>query len=501
MSKFRILIDTNILIHLEDNKVIDETFAKFYQLAISNKCDIYYHSACLKDFKKDKDLERHKITLSKLNKYTQMPNPAIPVEDFINIVGQNNENDEIDNIQLFQVYKNYVDYFITEDKGIQTKAAKVNLQRNVLSIVEGLKLLNEKFTLVIPKHPLLKECSVREIENELTDTFFDSLREGYDGFNEWFLKCAKEDRRCYLLRVDNKIAAILIYHLENSKNHELPNINDEALKMCTLKVAETVFGYRLGELFLNKMFDLCIKRKINHLYLTVFPNHKQLIELLTKYGFTRYEFKNKHAKDELRMIKSLIKSDYKQSSQSISSHPFYSDDTSINKFVVPIDPKFYNTLFKDGSFRPNTLFDETETSLNEIQGNTISKAYLCKSKRLSMKSGDLLFFYGSKPYQSIEPVGILDSVTYTKDLEQIKNLVKRRTVYTDTQLEEFVNGKRDITVMIFRLVYYLNKPIKHKEIKTLESYNNNFQTVTTLLETDYQTLKQKQIFDERFIIN
>lgn len=86
-------------------------------------------------------------------------------------------------------------------------------------------------------------------------------------------------------------------------------------------------------------------------------------------------------------------------------------------------------------------------------------------------------------------------------MEQIKNLVKRRTVYTDTQLEEFVNGKRDITVMIFRLVYYLNKPIKHKEIKTLESYNNNFQTVTTLLETDYQTLKQKQIFDERFIIN
>ncbi|HEX7413026.1 MAG TPA: GNAT family N-acetyltransferase, partial [Bacteroidia bacterium] len=468
---------------------------------ISNKCDVYYHSACLKDFKRDKDTERHKITLSKLNKYTQMPNPAIPNEDFINIVGQNNDNDEIDNIQLFQVFKNYIDYFITEDKGIQIKAGKINLQKNVLSIEDGLKLLNEKFTLVIPKHPLLKECSIRDIENELNDTFFDSLREGYPDFDKWFLKCAKENRRCYLLRVDNKIAAILIYHLETPKSHELPNMQDDALKMCTLKVAETVFGYRLGELFLNKMFDYCIKRKINYLYLTVFPNHEQLIKLLNKYGFTRYEFKNKKNKDELRMIKSLIKSDYIQSPQSITSHPFYSDGLTINKFVVPIDPKFYNTLFKDGSFRVNTLFDETETSLNEIQGNTISKAYLCKSKRVSMKSGDLLFFYGSKPIQSIEPVGILDSVTYTKDLEQIKNLVKRRTVYADAQLEEFVNGKRDITVMIFRLVYYLNKPIKHKEIKTLESYNNNFQTVTTLLETDYQSLKQKNNFDERFIIN
>ena len=201
------------------------------------------------------------------------------------------------------------------------------------------------------------------------------------------------------------------------------------------------------------------------------------------------------------MIKSLIKSDYIPLPQAIKSHPFYYDDISINKFVIPIDPKFYNTLFKDGSFRVNTLFDETESSLNEIQGNTISKAYLCKSKRVSMKKGDLLFFYGSKPIQSIEPVGILDSVTYTKDLEEIKSLVRRRTVYTDLQLEEFVKGNRDITVMIFRLVYYLNKPIKYKEIKTLDSYNNNFQTVTTLLETDYQSLKQKNNFDERFIIN
>lgn len=497
----QILIDTNILIHLEDNKVIDDQFAKFYQFAISNKCDIYYHPACLRDLKKDKDIERQSITLSKLNKYTQMPDPAIVTSDFVEFVGQKKDNDEIDNAQLFQVSKDYVDYFITEDRGIHLKAAKVNLSHKVLSIIDGLKILEEKYTLIIPRHPLLQECSIREIENELNDVFFDSLRESYSGFNNWFIKCAKENRYCYTLRVENKISAILIFHREKHTDHALPDINDDAIKMCTLKVAETVFGYRLGELFLNKMFDMCIKRKINHLYLTVFPHHVQLIELLGKYGFVKYQFINKHNKEELRMIKSLIKDEYKQVPQAIASHPFYFDGDNINKFVIPIDPQFYNTLFKDGSFRMPSLFDDTEYGLNEIEGNTISKAYLCKSKRKSMKPGDLLFFYGSKNIKSIEPVGLLDEVVYTKDIDSIKKLVKRKTVYSDVDLEQMANGKRDTTVLIFRLLYYLEKPIKFKTIKTLESYTNNFQTITTLTETDYINLKKNKYFDERFIIN
>jgi hypothetical protein len=147
------------------------------------------------------------------------------------------------------------------------------------------------------------------------------------------------------------------------------------------------------------------------------------------------------------------------------------------------------------------LFDDTHEALNEIEGNTISKAYLCKSKRVNMKAGDLLFFYGSKTIKCIEPVGLLDSVTYTKDIEEIKRLVKRKSVYSDSDLEQMVNGKRDVTILVFRLLHYLEKPIQFKTIKTLNSYSNKFQTITTLVETDYKYLKQNNYFDERFIIN
>lgn len=348
---------------------------------------------------------------------------------------------------------------------------------------------------------MLRECSVREIEKAIDQPFFDSLRESYPGFNDWFVKCSRENRKCYLLEVENNIVALLIYHIETIDGHQISEINGNALKMCTLKVAETAFGYRLGELFLKKMFELGIRSSIPHIYLTVFPHHNHLIDLLSKYGFEKRVFVNKDGDEELRMIKILIKPSRTSFKQAITSHPFYFDDESVNKFVIPINPMFYNTLFKDGGFRVPTLFDISESSLNEIEGNTISKAYLCKSKSLAMKSGDLLFFYGSKTIKSIEPIGVLDNVIYTKDIKELKELVKRKTVYSDEQLEEMLNGKKEVTVLVFRLLYYLSHPIKHNIIKTLDSYANNFQTITMLSESDYRNLKLKKYFDERFIIN
>jgi len=497
----KILIDTNIIIQLEDNKVIDKNFAEFYQFAITNKCEVYYHPACVKDIKRDKDANRQEITLSKFSKYAQFPDPATPTKEFIEKVGQKKENDEIDNLQLFQIVKEYADLFITEDNGIIAKANGLGLNKSVLKIEDGLTRLKDQFDLIVPQHPCLTECSVREIESELNDPFFDSLRSSYSGFNDWFLTCAKENRKCYLLKVNNKISAILLYNQEKAEKHNLPNIHEDVLKMCTLKVDETVFGYRLGELFLQKVFALCIERKLNYLYLTVFKHHVHLIKLLESFGFKQDEFKNKDGEQELRMIKSLIKKEYQLNPQAIASHPFYNDGEGVNKFVIPIQHQFYSTLFKDGAFRQPSIFDGTEFGLNEIEGNTISKAYLCKSKRVSMKAGDLLFFYASGKYKTIEPVGILDKVVYTKDLEEITQLVKRKTVYSNKQLTDMVLGKNPVTVLIFRLLYYLKTPIKYEGVIQLESHSNKFQTITTLSESDYINLKSKQHFDERYIIN
>jgi len=176
----KILIDTNILIHLEDNKIINEKFAEFYRIAISNQCKILYHPKAIPiDLNRDKNEQRKEITKSKLKKYEILADYADITDEFNNKIGFKKVNDEIDNIQLYQVSKKYVDYFITEDKGIHEKAKSIDICKKVLKIDDILELLEEKYTIKIPSHPILKEHSIREIERKFNDSFFDSLREDY----------------------------------------------------------------------------------------------------------------------------------------------------------------------------------------------------------------------------------------------------------------------------------------------------------------------------------
>jgi len=338
----RILFDTNIIIALEDNKIIEANFSDFFRYAISNQCDVYYHPDCLKDISRDKDSQRREIILSKFKKYELLQNPAGLTEEFIKIVGQKNENDRIDNKQLFQLYSGYVELFVTEDKEIKKKAQKIDCRDNVLSIKDALNKLKQKFDYTVPRHPVIYHCSVRKIKERINESFFDSLKADYQGFIEWFEKCIKQDRECYNIIIDGKLAALLIYNVEQVEQHQITGIFEEAVKMCTFKINDDAFGFKVGELFLNKMFQYCIERNINYLYLTQFEKFKFLVGLLTKFGFEKKEFINKDNQKELIMLKNLRKDSLSpvEGLNSIKIHPFHSDSSKVGKFIIPIRPQY-----------------------------------------------------------------------------------------------------------------------------------------------------------------
>jgi len=453
------------------------------------------------DILRDADEGRREIILSKLRKYSDLQNPAVLTGEFSQKVGQSNVNDEVDNKQLFQVVKGYVDLFVTEDKGIAKKARAAGVKPKVLSIGEALKFLQNKFVEYLPAHPVLKSCSVREIERFLSTPFFNSLRERYDGFNGWFMaKCVQEDRRCYALVIEEILHAILIYNIEETDDHQIEGMYGKALKMCTFKVDDTAQGYKMGQLFLNKMFAYCIKNEINHLYLTVYPDQPELIGLLEQFGFVKAKRAGK-PDDEVTMLKNMNKSLIMSDLNTSSTHPFFTDGDTFNKFIIPIRPEFYTTLFKDGTFRAATLFDTSYPSLSEIEGNSIRKAYICKAKRNAMKAGDILCFYSSRTHQAIEPVGILDDVKYLSNIEEIMDAVRNITVYKHSDLENMLSEAGSLTVMLFRLVAYLEPPIKIEEIRKLDCFGNKFQTITQIYDSDYNKLKSSGYFDERYIIN
>jgi len=496
----RILIDTNILIDLEDNKVISQEFSIFYKIAIENQCEVLYHKACLQDLQRDKNEDRRKIITSKLEKYSAVENPAIMSKEFSVLVGEKSENDRVDNIQLFQLYKGYVELFITNDKGIKKKAKSLGLENLVLTAKEAKNLLELKYTLKYPSHPILKHESVRKLEPYFNSKFFESLKSDYDSeeFMKWIDKCAKEDRKCYFLLVEDELAALLIYNQENVEDHSLHGVSEKVIKICTLKVGDDALGMKLGELFLNKMFQLCLASKINYAYVTTYEKQKALIQLLQKFGFELHSsFKNKVGQTESVFLKSLRKEDQKEKRGS-KLHPFYTDN--VNKFVVPIRKQYYSSLFKDSSLRTSTLFDDVDYGLQEVQGNTIIKAYISNTPQINLREGDLLFFYSSGEYKAIEPLGVLLEHKRVYNTDELWELVKNKTVYSQKDLEKMFKERKYLTVTIFRLVDYLEPIIKFEDIKCLQSFANKFQTITKLKETDYKQIKKKHI-NESLIIH
>jgi DNA-binding cell septation regulator SpoVG len=496
----RILIDTNILIHLEDHKIIDSDFSAFYNLAISNKCEVLYHKDCLKDISRDSDEERRKIIQSKFKKYSVLKNPAKLEVEFATQVGGKKENDRIDNVQLYQLYKGFVEYFVTNDKGIHKKASKLGLDSKVITSANALKLLNQKYTLSYPSHPVIKHESLRYLENDFNTEFFDSLKLDYSSekFTDWLTKCVKEDRNCYNLRISGHLAALLIYNIEEINDHDLETIKEKACKICTLKVGDDALGMKLGELFLNKMFQLCIEYKINYLYITTYEKQKALIYILEKFGFEKYkDFKNNVEVQETIFVKNLNKNQ-QQKKRDSTLHPYFRDTK--NKFVIPIQTKYYSSLFKDANLRSPTLFDAEDYGLQEVQGNTIIKAYVSNSPRKDLVAGDLLFFYSSAKYKKIEPLGVLLEHKRVDNFDDLWDLVRSKTVYSQKELKKMLSERKYLTVTIFRLVQYLNPLMDFKEIKKLDCYSNKFQTITKMTESDYQHIKKKYI-NENFIID
>ncbi len=249
------------------------------------------------------------------------------------------------------------------------------------------------------------------------------------------------------------------------------------------------------------MFEYCLNQKINHLYLTVYERQTHLISMLDKFGFKQDVFTNRQGLQEIRMIKLLNRSLISLTSNDINHHPFYTDNQNIGKFVIPIQPAFYNLLFKDGQLRERTLFDQIFDGINEIQGNSIMKAYVSSSRQTNLKLGDILFFYASKTSQDIEPIGILESLHIVDDFDTLWDIVQNKTVVSPEKLRDMLREKGKLHVITFRLISYLTKPIKLQDIQMIESFKNKIQTITRIKESDYLKLKEDGYFDKCYIIN
>jgi len=494
----KILYDTNILIHIQDPKVLSSNLQALLTIIREHGHQEFIHPASLKDIENDRDIERRRITMSKLHGYPRLPSPPIPDAEFTNIVGDpTNSHDANDNEILFSLKKNLVDFLITEDRGIRNKATLLELDDRVFSIDSALDYFTSMYQRVYPSHTLLKKCYAHEID--INQTFFDSLKSDYgsEDFEKWYNKCIKEGRECYIYEIDGEVKAFLMLKEENEviETYE-PRQAENRVKITTLKV--DISGSKIGELFLKIAFQYCINNHIFEIYLTHFETDDDaLVKIIKDFGFEKIGELSKN--DESVYLKKFIPEALNLPPLEVSRkyYPCFKDGINVKKFVIPILPEFHDILFPDYKRRQMKLTDYFEIN---IPGNAIKKAYLSSSRITTLRPGDVILFYRSQDQKAITSLGVIDQEPIrTSNLDELKRVVGKRSVYSEEKLAEWA----DKTVFIIRFKHHLYLPhplnldflIENNVLKTAP------QSITEINHEQYLALKNGGKLDERFTVN
>ncbi|AAG39952.1 MULTISPECIES: PIN domain-containing protein [Methanothermobacter] len=442
----KILVDTNILIYREDQKVLGRDLQRLLKLINKRKgFEIVVHPLSIKELHKDKNEKRRKIVLSKIETYTIIRDPPRFEEDeeFCEKLGKDlnklKDNDYVDISLLYLLSKDHVDLLITEDQRLLGKAALFNLEDRLLSVKKALDILDFK----PPKTPpLIKQTKANMLNFE--DKIFDGLRKEYPDFDDWLKKIKREGRDVlFYEKDDGSYGALLIYKEEEEP---IPLDNDQLplkrrLKLSTLIVTET--GYKVGEFFIRWSLHYALKNNFEEVYLTHYTKEDDyLVKLISEYGFEKVGSKKRYGNPQPEdvFLKSLITEGKPVSTAEIKKcYPKFYDGPDVKKFLVPIKGEYHDKLFIETYNRQTSLL-ETYSFL--VEGNSIKKIYLSNSKIKKLAPGDILIFYKSRK-KTISCVGVVVDVKRDFDnLENLRNYVWKRAVfYEEEDLKNFVQGQ------------------------------------------------------------
>lgn len=464
-----VLLDTNILIELEDTgRPLDARCAEMLRDAASD-VEFYFHPLQLEDIARDKNERRKKLLLSRIGRYKPLNQAPLFSDDYFAEKGWINktENDRVDNTLLACVVEPYIDYLVTNDGNMLSKARRAGVGNKVFDLESF-----ENFICSQPEPPELacvndEQCSALD----RNDSFFDSLRQGYPTFDEWLDRRAREQRKCWTIRRGDKLVALCIYKREESSIIDDKGFKPAGpvLKLCTFKVDSETYGQKMGERLLHMAFSYARQQGFNFIYVTVREAaHQELVLLMKSFGFACYgHYKNDRVLGKFLRPQSLSDERLPKLEFSERFYPSFKDGEDVGKYLVPIQNKYHERLFPDVADLKYSLFGD----MSEMYGpesNTIRKAYLCAAQINRIEPGDLLLFYRSVDRKSIEVLGVVKEVQRLTDRQQILSMVKGRTVYAVWEIDQMLETSPDgVLVICFDLIRYFDKPITLKQLHGL----------------------------------
>lgn len=453
--KNRVLLDTNIIIHREGYKNVTFEVMNLYKwLDILNSKKLV-HPVTKNEIQKYNDVNVKKDICIKLDSYEELI-PRVIQDDYFSSVCSKfsqDQNSLNDNQILYQVYDGLADILITNDIKILKKAVILGIKNQVFSVDEYLKNVETLF----PKKIDYKMLSVKKEEFghiNLDDEFFDTLKEDYPGFENWFNSKNKEE--AYVFKQNDKVHGFLYVKTEFEDEKDYLKIKPiltkkKRLKVGTFKIDDKLKGFRLSERFIKIIFDNALKNNVKEIYVTLFENHRKEIDalrdVLCKWGFYKYgSFTSANGKEESVFVKTLEQFDY---SKDIKFN-FPNLPKESKMFMLPINSEYHTDLFPDSILKNEdmSLYQDNKGHLYSLE-----KIYVSGTYKRNPKPGDFVVIYRSgdrypKRYSSVcTCLCVLEELMIPSTLNEYLKECSNKSVFSEEELRNFYINKRYRTVI------------------------------------------------------
>ena len=450
----RVLLDTNIIIHREASKVVNQDIGVLFNWLDRLQFIKYVHPLTAEELSRNTNTEMVSTMQLKLASYQPLKTEA-PLHQIVKDVSSKIDtlpNDLNDTKLLNEVFCDRVDILISEDKKIHKKAAMLGISERVFRIETFL----EK---IIAENPELVNYKVLAVEKayfgsiDLQDPFFDSFKEDYIGFEKWFNQ--KSNETVYVCYNNNVLSAFLYIKVEDDTETygDITPMFErkKRLKIGTFKVTSN--GLKLGERFLKIIFDNAIIAKVQEIYVTIFDKSQEqtrLIELLEDWGFNLHGIKSTSSGEEKVYVRDFNKDNVNSENPKLT---FPRLSKTSNVFIVPIRPEYHTELLPDSILQneaPNDFI------ANKAHRNALSKVYVSNSRERGLAPGDIIVFYRTGGYYKgvATTIGIVESIKQNiKDEEELITLCHKRTVLKEENLREFWNRYPNYKPFIVNFLY------------------------------------------------
>ncbi|VWX50859.1 GNAT family N-acetyltransferase [Novosphingobium sp. 9U] len=269
----------------------------------------------------------------------------------------------------------------------------------------------------------------------LDDPFFDSLKEGYDEFPQWFAR--KADEPLYVIADGRKISGMIYLKREDGPVTDVvPPLPARVwLKVGTLKIEPA--RTKLGERAIKKILDTALSEGAEGIYVTVFEVHRGLIALFERYGFVHAGTKTTDNGVEQVYVRSLTEYD----NDPLMRYPFIRA-AGRRYWLLAIYPEYHTRLLPD-----SILNNEPREIVEDVSHtNTIHKVYISGLALQRMSPGDPVIFYrtsdrdGQARYRSVvTSVCVVEEVRQKRDFGGVDPYLaytKPRSVFDEEELRD-----------------------------------------------------------------